>query len=336
MTKPSLTQLRDDVLALKDSHTATDTKLTLAETSLTEIRTALGLPILESLGARFRKNWLPFVAPTIALVALFLGVLYFLIPRWEKRAHDDMVSVVNSQLDSKLKEHHVDDLQVEVGKLQGQMTTMLPFLQMVVQKEMKTLASLPVHDFQDSLTRVNVALAAAKATQADIPTSTIGGLRSKLVQVSRSTPYYWGTATALVGYRSIQLPNNLPNCFDKPPVMTTQQDIPKQMHYPFTLKVTPPTYKDCRIDLSQSPPQEVVDYLKIAPKFGVVEFQQSLVIYKAGTIPLLNITPKLIFTNCAFQISPSNVENEPGRKLVNDLLLAQNPAAITINGKAGE
>jgi hypothetical protein len=335
MTKPSLTQLRDDVEALKGSQTATDTKLASAETSITEIRTALDLPILKSSGARFRKNWLPFVGPTITFVGVVFGLLYFLIPRQEKRAHDDMVSVVNSQFDAKLKEHHVDDLQAEVGKLQGQMTTMLPFLQMVVQKEMKTLASLPVHDFQDSLTRVNVALAAAKATQADIPPSTIGDLRSKLVQVSRSTPYYWGTATALIGYRSITLPNNLPNCFDKTPVMTTQQDIPANIKYPFNLKISPPTYEDCQIDLSHSPPQSVIDYLNLAPKFGL-EFKRSLIIYRAGKIPLLNITPKLIFTNCAFNISPSNIEDEPGRKLVNDLLLAQNPSAITVSGKAGE
>jgi hypothetical protein len=62
----------------------------------------------------------------------------------------------------------------------------------------------------------------------------------------------------------------------------------------------------------------------------------SRIVHKAGTIPLLNLTPKLIFTNCAFQISPSIVEDAPGRKLVNDLLVARNSSAITVSGKAGE
>lgn len=247
MSKPSLMQLQDNVLKLGESLTATDAKLASVEKSVSEIRTALGLPILQSLGDRFRKNLLPLASPLISATALILGYFYFVVPRQERRAHDDMVAVVNSQFEAKLKEHHVDDLQSDVSTLKGQMATLLPFLQMVVQKEMKTLASLPVHDFQDSLTRVNVALAAAKATQTEIPTSTIGDLRSKLVQVSRSTPYYWGTATALIGYKSKLLPNNLPNCFDKPPVMTTQTAIPRQMHYPFELKVTPPTYKDVEL-----------------------------------------------------------------------------------------
>jgi hypothetical protein len=278
---------------------------------------------------------LPLASPLISATALIFAFFYFYVPRQERRTHDDLVSVVNSQFDAKLKERHVDEMQADVGKLQGQMATMLPFLQMVVQKEMKTLASLPITDFQNSLARVNVAFAAAKSTKADIPSSTIGDLRSKLVQVSKSTPYYWGTATALIGYRSIQLPNNLPNCFDKDPVMTTLQAIPKHITYPFDLKITPPTYQHCKVDLSQSPPQNVIDYLKIAPKLGV-EFKESIIVYRAGMIPLLNLAPRLVFTNCAFQISPGDTGNEPGRKLVNDLLLAQNQAAVTIAGNAGE
>jgi hypothetical protein len=335
MTKPSLTQLSNDVSGLKDSLTANEAKLTLAETSLTEIRTALGLSTIESLGNRLRKNWLPLAAPLIGFAALTLSYFYFAVPRQERRAHDDMVSVVNSQFEAKLKEHHVDEMQAEVNKMQGEMTTMLPFLQMIVQKEMKTLANLPTHDFQDNLPRVNVAFAAAKATQTNLPNSTINDLRAKLVEVSRSTPYFWGAATALIGYRSIMLPNNLPNCFDKTPVMTTAQDFPKHIHYPYNLKINPPTYEDCKIDLSSSPPQDVVNYFTWATGLSLT-FKRSLVIYRAGEIPLLNLTRSLIFTNCAFNISPSNVEDKGGQKLVNDLLLAQNPADITIGGKTGE
>ena len=75
----------------------------------------------------------------------------------------------------------------------------------------------------------------------------------------------------------------------------------------------------------------MVDYINALPRLGVVEFQESLVIYKAGAIPLLNVTPKLIFTNCAFQISPNNPENKEGQKLINDLLQAQNPAAVAVD-----
>jgi len=334
MAKPSLTQIHDDVSAIKDSLTANDAKLALAESSISELRTALGLSTIESLGARLRKNWLPLAAPLIGFVALILGYFYFAVPRQERRAHDDMVSVVNSQFDAKLKEHHVDEMQADVGKLQGEMTTMLPFLQMVVQKEMKTLANLPAHDFQDSLPRVNVAFAAAKATQANISTSTINDLRAKLVEVSRSTPYFWGAASALIGYRSIVLPNYLPNCFDKTPVMTTQTPIPGHPHYPFKITVTPVTYENCKVDLSQSPPPNIIAYISGLPRIGM-EFKQSLVIYRAGFIPLLSITPRLTFTNCAFNIT-HNVKDKGAQKLVNDLLLAENPAAITVGGKAGE
>jgi hypothetical protein len=328
-------KLARDLRTLQSSLTGIEANLAQLLTRVANVEAALD----QRLWVRFQRwlpaNWLTAIGVSAGVLAIPVMIVLFWLPRHEQHVQTDLTNLIDHQFDQKMRDNKFDELRTDVATLTGQMKTFIPLLQDAVHQELTKAASLPASQFQNNLTRVNVALTAAKLTNASIPSSIINDLRSKLIQVSRSTPYYWGTATALVGYRSVQLPESLPNCFDKTPLMTTQQDIPKEMHYPFDLKITPPTYENCKVDLSQSPPQNVADYLKWAPKLGV-EFKQSLVIYKAGVIPLLNLAPRLTFTNCAFQISPRGAEDEPGRKLVNDLLLAQNPAAITVNGKAGE
>ena len=216
----------------------TATNLASVQQKLAPIEVAFGLRPRESLSEKFRKHWKQIVFVYVIPVAtLVMTYVLWWIPRQEQHAQTDLTNLIEHQFDQKMRDNKFDELRTDVATLTGQMKIFIPLLQEAVHQELTKAASLPASEFQNNLTRVNVALTAAKLTNASISSSTINDLRSKLIQVSRSTPYYWGTATALVGYRSVQLPGNLPNCFDKTPLMTTQQAIPKD-------------------DLSQSPPQE--------------------------------------------------------------------------------
>ena len=166
---------------------------------------------------------------------------------------------------------------------------------------------------QKHLPEVNAALATAKIVHADLTASVVADVQSKLVQLNRQTPYFWEVASSLIQYRSVVLPNNLPNCLDKPPVVRTAQAIPGHIKYPYTLKVTNPTYEDCKIDLGASPSQDVIYLLHQLPGGGL-ECRQCLVIYDGGAVPLVNYTRKLMFVNCAFQITTHGVPSEPGKK----------------------
>ena len=97
MSKPSPTQVRDEVSALKVSLTATETKLTSAETSIAEIRTALEFASAPLVFLRVRFPYLPAFGEenraSVVLMAGQQGASLLHIPNHCVDILDDLVAV---------------------------------------------------------------------------------------------------------------------------------------------------------------------------------------------------------------------------------------------------
>lgn len=334
--KAVVAALQRDMASIKTSIANLEARPTTASTQPTPTP-----PAQTSRSTWLQANWIGLLTLIAAVIALLVAVIAILagyyqwwLPRHEQKAESDLGTLIDRHLDDKFKQYDLEGLKTDVGTIKGQMTVFIPLLQSVVQKELKTLSSLPPGDLQKHLPEVNAALATAKIVHADLTASVVADVQSKLVQLNRQTPYFWEVASSLIQYRSVVLPNNLPNCLDKPPVVRTAQAIPGHIKYPYTLKVTNPTYEDCKIDLGASPSQDVIYLLHQLPGGGL-ECRQCLVIYDGGAVPLLNYTRKLMFVNCAFQITTHGVPSEPGRKLIDNLLAAQNLANVKFDNGAG-
>ena len=150
------------------------------------------------------------IALLVAVIAILAGYYQWWLPRHEQKAESDLGTLIDRHLDDKFKQYDLEGLKTDVGTIKGQMTVFIPLLQSVVQKELKTLSSLPPGDLQKHLPEVNAALATAKIVHADLTASVVADVQSKLVQLNRQTPYFWEVASSLIQYRLSSFPTIYP------------------------------------------------------------------------------------------------------------------------------
>jgi hypothetical protein len=139
------------------------------------------------------------VAAVAQVLAVVLMVIFWAIPHIEK----DIRSDLSGNIESVLKNRNIDNLPQQVSALTASVNAMRHDLDLLLQKELKTAASLPQKSFNRNLDVVAVELRLATQRNVALEHVTVQGIRQKLLAASaEKSNSYWDATGQWVTYRS--------------------------------------------------------------------------------------------------------------------------------------
>jgi hypothetical protein len=265
------------------------------------------------------------------LTGVFLSPLY---ARHLQHSDDDAKVQVGNLVNEKLApiDSRLRSIEGDVALMRGKLDALMPLMNDLIQHQLASAVALPRQDFVKQLTRVSLALSAAKAQSVIIPAPIVQGLQERVEATSPEQPGYWSAATTLVSYKSPPAHPNLPNCVFTPPgfspfLLSTQGNTR-------TLSIA---FSNCTLVLDApeifefSRAGDALAKLRSTPaNKSVVPFYQLQnvhIVYRGGpTIP-----PGLIIClECTYDIRSSGKPPSQVRALTEKLLAAGDYKKITV------
>jgi len=157
------------------------------------------------------------VGVAIAILALLVTYFSWVQPQWKAEADDVTNHKIDDRIEAKLQAHHLDDLASKVNKMEGQLNEISGYLKLLTARDLAQAASLSKDEFRKRLPQVQNTLQAATAAETRVPEATTHNIQTRLLSVSETEPVFWGTASALIDYRSALrvsfLPSDAVNCY---------------------------------------------------------------------------------------------------------------------------
>ena len=196
-------------------------------------------------------------------VSGFLALVLALIGAWFSYwlFHKDEIwnHAVDYRIDQILKSpggvnETLSKIQQTTTSTDASLKTISPFIQDLVKHQFENTSKLSASTFQQRLPAIRDLLAVAKDQKVKIEPTVTAALSKQLLKVPPEVTDFWKVAGDLISYRSFNTASwtpaeNLPNCTDSPPPITTQT-------MPFTLEGQPHKlqqnfgeYRYCRIAL---------------------------------------------------------------------------------------
>jgi len=291
----------------------------------------LGMPARRTPAKWTRDHWLALSISIGTVILIVIAYFAWLQPQWKAHADQDLAQQINNQVESKLQDHHFDEMAGDVKIMKGQMTEISGFMKVLVEAELKRVAELPPNEFKNSLPGVRAALAVAKKTPIDLSIDTIEEMRAKLNTTPSGTTGYWQTAAAVISYRGESAPSLPPCRMDQtqPPAVLDGAINAKQTTIKF--KIVP--YENCVVVLDSKEAQ--ARFLSVLGVFDI-EFRHCRIIYGGGPILLPTAAApgrkklSIIFTDCFFDISTPGIPSTDAQQLLTSLLSSKDPKAAKV------
>jgi len=139
-------------------------------------------------------------AAALLLTAFGLGLTYFLYWKPQSIADDNKNFEDRVLTAMKPTNAKIDRIETSIARLDSRLSTLEPFIQLLVRREMDHAAALPPAEFRQKLPLVNAALNAAKERHITLSATTVTNLRSKIESSSPSAPMFWETTGAMLNY----------------------------------------------------------------------------------------------------------------------------------------
>jgi hypothetical protein len=233
---------------------------------------------------------------------------------------------VDSRVEMKLKEpiSVLSDQAKTLARIDAKLNEVGDLLKIVTADRLKRIAEMPDAEFGSALPELGTVLLAAKSEGFSAPGPIVKTISSRLSGIDSSAPAYWGTAVALINYRSLSPSVALPDCLNAPPVVRLAEPVEA---FQTTIKVTPAIYENCRIDLD-SPTSAAVR--KFFLNFSGLELRRCHVVYRGG--PLLfpeGAAGSVVFANCTFEFSVPGPPPVRAQQLLNGLLASEDLQSAT-------
>ena len=301
---------------------------------------------------------------TNKVVSGFLALLLALIGAWFSYwlNHKDEVfnRAVDYRIDQILKSpggvsQTLSKIQETTTSTDSSLRTLTPFIQDLVKHQFENTSKLSAATFQKRLPAIRDLLAVAKDQKVKVEPTVTAALGKQLLKVPSGSNDFWAVAGDFISYRSFITVSwapseNLPNCTDSQPTITT-------VTQPFTLEGQPHElrhnlgeYRNCRVTLDSPTDGERLRSLL----FGSVPnlfFYRCVVVYRGGPvkIPLAwnnrvidSVTDKkgpaaslsesgntLTFNDCVFEFSlPQSPPASEGQQLTKSVLSQDTPTIV--------
>jgi hypothetical protein len=191
--------------------------------AIKEIREAVAArPSTPSQVAPPNLNWLQrnpwagaiFGATITAVVGA--GFFGFFLPRIIDHATGDLDSRIDKRSEQKIKDHHVDENEVSLSRMESELKTLSENVNLLLGKSIKQASSLSTPEFKRQLPQIEKVLNAARRERIFIDPMVAKDLRDKLSSLTvQDNSEAWNATLTLAAYRSVfaQIPrdeNNQP------------------------------------------------------------------------------------------------------------------------------
>lgn len=240
---------------------------------------------------------------------------------------------VDDRVESKLTEHHFDQVAADVNGIKGQLGEISAFLKILTENELHRQASLPKQDFEQQVPTLAAAVTTARAVQAYAAPSVIRDINRRLVDTPSDSPGYWNAASQLISYRSdLQVkfkPESLPDCLGGERVPNSKGGGNYNGYWQTTIVLS-----HCRLNIGiEDLPafRALAAHVISGIPFEAIHYSLDLtdvrVVYRGGEILPVDM---IVMHNCRFEIETRDEAPAQGKTLTKDLLAADEPT-IRVN-----
>lgn len=288
----------------------------------------------------------------VALFALFITVLIFLIQHYQTldtiqknagRIQQDVTNV--SQRVDKTNEE-VSGVRSRVDQIVGQLEVLRPFMESIVQSQMKKSSGLPIREFERNLPSLRATLSQARLLEVKSPPELLSSLSTKLEAARVSAPNYWPAAAELISYRSenssskfasAMSSENLPICtttiLHPGPVIS----VPSPTKIIFEL----PFYEHCKVMLDDPAQDAEINRQVEARAAAGIALKNALVQYRGGEISIRLLQDahdanrkisSLVFVNCVFDLAAPENPSPPSEEVLRTLLRSRSGDILVTPG----
>lgn len=232
---------------------------------------------------------------TVAAFVLGSGFILKVADGWI----DSRISVSMKEPLGKIGEQGQD-----LSEIKGQLKEISGLLHIVVQKQLKSVATLPQAEFNRRLDEVKTVLAVARSQEVKAPDENVTeSIRSKIADSDEDLDQYWGAAAAVVNYESASSTPSLPDCLSSPP---------KEKLFPNAFKLgekkmtysQPFTYSNCQIELDE--PRAGALYAQVLTGGAALRFYECVIRYRGRPVIIpparYTLHGELQFIDCIFDL----------------------------------
>jgi hypothetical protein len=248
-------------------------KLTLTQ-RMDNIEQALGIRPRRTVVEWTRDHKLALII-AIGTVALVGFEIHKAWEEWSNQRNEDFKHIVQDAVQQRIQP--LDD---RLGRVEQHLSDIDRDVQRLLDKALKTTASLTPNQFQKKLDVATTQLSVAASLHAPSGPETSRELQTQLSATSPATPFYWSAAGAFVSYRSSA---------GKPPAQTlftpwlgpcgtlTEKRSLTNMRTGQQFSTRGLSYLHCEADLDGQPTIENVI------------LEESVVVYRGGNVSLKNV-----------------------------------------------